>query len=123
MRLARRCLTTPDLLPSKLVKTRFPLRFASVLMLTTHVLDLKYHKCRNKAIQILNTKIPTDPYKMAIFPVGIPYSLQKPKNPYRRDFSPRVATLHQGKVTTTFSSSTFSLDARKVNFFKSQNIT
>jgi len=86
MRLARRCLTTPDLLPSKLVKTRFPLRFASVLMLTTHVLDLKYHKRRNKTIQILNTKIPTDPYKMVIFPVGIPYSLQKPKNPYRWDF-------------------------------------
>jgi len=30
---------------------------------------------------------------MAIFPVGIPYSLQKPKNPYCRDFSLRVATL------------------------------
>jgi len=93
MRLGRRCLTTSDLLPSKLVKTRFPLRFASVLMLTKHVLDLKYHKCRNKAIKILNTKIPTDPYKMAVFPVGIPYSLQKPKNPYRRDFSLRVAAL------------------------------
>jgi len=24
---------------------------------------------------------------MVIFPAGIPYSLQKPKNPYRRDFS------------------------------------
>ena len=54
---------------------------------------MTYHKRRNKAIKILNTKIPTDPYKIAIFPVGIPYSLQKPKNPYRRDFSPRVATL------------------------------
>jgi len=39
---------------------------------------VKYHKGRNKAIKILNTKIPTDPYKMAIFAVGIPYSLQKP---------------------------------------------
>jgi len=54
---------------------------------------MKYHKRRNKAIKILNTKIPTDPYKMAIFPVGIPCSLQKPKNPYRRDFSLRVGTL------------------------------
>jgi len=33
---------------------------------------------------------------MAIFPVGIPYSLQKPKNPYRRDFSLQVATLVAG---------------------------
>ena len=33
--------------------------------------------------KILNMKIPTDPYKLAIFPVGIPYSLQKPKNPYK----------------------------------------
>jgi len=30
---------------------------------------------------------------MAIFPVRIPYSLQKPKNTYPRDFSLRVATL------------------------------
>ena len=30
---------------------------------------------------------------MAIFPVGIPYFLQKLKNPYRGDFSLRVATL------------------------------
>ena len=30
---------------------------------------------------------------MAIFPVGIPYSLQKAKNLYCRDFSLRVATL------------------------------
>jgi len=37
---------------------------------------------------------------MAIFPVGILYSLQKPKNPYRRDFSLRVATLAAtGKLT------------------------
>jgi len=35
---------------------------------------VKYHKGRNKAIKILNTKIPTDPYKMVIFPVEIPYS-------------------------------------------------
>ena len=32
-------------------------------------------------------KIPTDPWKMAIFPLGIPYSLQKPKNRNSRDFS------------------------------------
>ena len=31
---------------------------------------------------------------MAIFPVGIPYSRQKPKNPYRWGFSLRVATLN-----------------------------
>jgi len=30
---------------------------------------------------------------MAIFPVEIPYSLQKPKNPYRRNFSVQVAKL------------------------------
>jgi len=54
---------------------------------------VKYYKRINKAIKILNTKIPTDPYKMAIFPVGILYSLQKSKNPYRRDFSLQVATL------------------------------
>ena len=54
---------------------------------------MKYHKRRKKAIKILNTKILTDPHKTAIFPVGIPYSLQKLKNPYRRDFSLRVATL------------------------------
>jgi len=54
---------------------------------------VEYHKGRNKAIKILNTKIPTDPYKIAIFPVKIPYSLQKSKNPYRVDFSLRVATL------------------------------
>jgi len=54
---------------------------------------VKYHKGRNKAIKILNTKISTDPYKIAIFPVGIPFSLQKPKNPYCRNFSLRVATL------------------------------
>jgi len=30
---------------------------------------------------------------MATFTVGIPYSPQKPKNPYCRDFSLRVATL------------------------------
>ena len=29
----------------------------------------------------MNAKIPTDPYKMAIFPVGIPYSLQSLKIP------------------------------------------
>jgi len=56
------------------------------------------HKGRNKTIKILNTKIPTNPHKIAIFPVGIPYTLQKPKNPYCRhpycrDFSLRVATL------------------------------
>jgi len=54
---------------------------------------VKYHKGRNKVIKNLNTKIPTDPYKMSILPVGIPYSLQKPINPYCRDFSLRVATL------------------------------
>jgi len=32
---------------------------------------VKYHTGRNKAIKILNTKIPTDSYKTAIFPVGI----------------------------------------------------
>jgi len=31
-----------------------------------------------------------DPYKMAIFPVGIPYLLQKPKHPYCRYFSLQV---------------------------------
>jgi len=50
--------------------------------------SVKYHKGWNKAIKLLNTKkIPTDPYKMAIFPVGIPYPLQKPKNPYCRDIA------------------------------------
>jgi len=34
---------------------------------------------------------------MAISPVGIPYSLQKPKNPYCRDVSLRVATLDRYK--------------------------
>ena len=29
---------------------------------------------------------------MVIFLVGIPYSLQKPKNPYCRDFSLQVVT-------------------------------
>jgi len=38
---------------------------------------VKYRKRRKKRIKILNTKIPTDTYKMAIFPVGIPYYLQK----------------------------------------------
>jgi len=56
-------------------------------------LGTKYHKGRNKAIKILNVKIPTDPYKMAIFPIGNLYSLQKPKNIYCRNFSLRVATL------------------------------
>jgi len=42
---------------------------------------VKCHKDRYKAIKILNTKIPTNPCKIAIFPVGIPYSLQKPKIP------------------------------------------
>jgi len=56
--------------------------------------SVKYHKRRNKTIKILNTKIPTDPCKMAIFP----YSLQKPKNPYRRDFSLRVASLNLSKA-------------------------
>ena len=55
--------------------------------------SVKYHKGRKKAIKDLNSKIPTDPYKRAIFPVGIPYSLQNPKNPYRRYFSLRVATV------------------------------
>ena len=32
-------------------------------------------------------------------PVGIPYSLQKPKNPYRGDFSLRVTTLRKIQVT------------------------
>jgi len=54
---------------------------------------VKYHKGRNKAIKILITKIPTYPYKMEIFPAGIPYSLQKPKNTFCRDFSLRVVSL------------------------------
>jgi len=49
-------------------------------------LGTKYHKGRNKAIKILNTKIPTDPYKMAIFPIGNLLFLQKPKNIYCRIF-------------------------------------
>jgi len=32
---------------------------------------VKCHKGRNKAIKILNTKIPTDPYKIGIFTAGI----------------------------------------------------
>jgi len=46
--------------------------------LTKHVREVSQANGRNRAINILNTKIPTDPYKMAIFPAGIPYSLQKP---------------------------------------------
>jgi len=66
--------------------------------------SVKYYKGRNKAIKILNTKIPTDIYKMAIFPVGIPYSLQKPKNSYCRDFSLRAATLCVADLTERFLS-------------------
>jgi len=42
---------------------------------------VKYHKGRDKATKITNTKIPTDPYKTAIFPVGIPFwiGLLRPK--------------------------------------------
>ena len=41
--------------------------------------SVKCHKSRNKATKILNTKFPTNPFKIAIFPVGIPYSLQMPE--------------------------------------------
>ena len=37
---------------------------------------------------------------MEIFPVRIPYFLRKPKNPYRRDFSLRVATLAHNQQWT-----------------------
>jgi len=37
-----------------------------------------------------------DPYKMAIFPVGIPYLLQKPKHPYCRYFSLQVPSGNAG---------------------------
>ena len=59
----------------------------------TITITVKCHKGRNKAKKILNTKIPTNPYKIATFSVGIPYSLQKPKNPYCKDFSLCAATL------------------------------
>jgi len=65
---------------------------------------VKCHKGTNKATKILNTKIPINPYKIAIFLVGIPYSLQKPKNPYCRDFSLRVATLVACTVNAGFPS-------------------
>jgi len=42
-------------------------------------MPVKCHKRRNKVKKILNTKIPANPYKIAIFLIGIPYSLQKPK--------------------------------------------
>jgi len=71
--------------------------------LTKHVREVSQRQ--KKAIKILNTKIPTDPYKTAIIPVGIPYSLQKPKNPYRRDFSLRVATLARTTACTPINKS------------------
>jgi len=56
-------------------------RFASALIVNYWPnTSVKYHKRRNKAIKIINTKIPTDPYKMAIFPVGTPYKSLKIPN-------------------------------------------
>jgi len=85
-------------LPSKLEKTHFSVRFACALinnkLLTKHVREVSQTKGRNKAIKTLNTKISTDPYKMAIFPVGITYSLQKPKTPYCGNFSLQVAAIN-----------------------------
>jgi len=55
---------------------------------------------------------------MAIFPAGIPYSLQKPKNPYCRDFSLRVATLpnpcHMQKHYATTASPQVRVKKRKI---------
>jgi len=69
-------------------KTQLPVRFASVLIinckfLTIHTnTSVKCYKGRNKAIKILHTEIQTNSYKIAIFSIGIPYSLlQKPKIP------------------------------------------
>jgi len=53
-------------------------RFANSLIINCWPnMTVKCHKGRNKAIKIPNTKIPTHPYKMAIFPVEIP------SNPYK----------------------------------------
>jgi len=49
---------------------------------------------------------------MAIFPVRIPYSLQKPKNLYRRDFSPQVATLLRWRYKQLLAESTPTLEAQ-----------
>ena len=77
-----------------MAKTHFSVRFASVLVINCWPnTSVKCHKGRNKAIKLLNTKIPTNPHKIALFHVGITYSLKKTKNPYCRDFSRRVATL------------------------------
>jgi len=80
-------------------------RFANVLIINCWPnTSVKCHKRRNKAIKILNTTIPTDPYKMAIFPGGIPYTLQNSKNPYCRYFSLRVATLRWKEAQTVTAS-------------------
>jgi len=68
-----------DFLPPKLEKTHFPVRFASARinnkLLTKHIRGVSQTKGKNKAIKNLNTKIPTDPYKIAIIPVRITYPL------------------------------------------------
>jgi len=57
-------------------KTHFPVRFASALglnnnkLLTKHVRQVSQRW--KQSDKILHTKIPTNPFKKAIFPVGIP---------------------------------------------------
>jgi len=75
-----------DLLPSRL---EYAFCKCSDKLLTNHHVR-KYHKGRKKSDERSKQE---NPYKMTIFSVGIPYSLQKPKNPCCRDFSLRVATL------------------------------
>jgi len=55
---------------TQLVKTHFPVRFASALIINCWPnTSMKYHERRNKAIKILNTKIPT---KWLFFPWVFP---------------------------------------------------
>jgi len=90
-----------------MAKTHFPVRFASVVMINCWPkTSVKCHKGRNKAIKILNTKISTNPYKIAIFPVGFHYTLQKHDNPYCREFSIREATLQSALLDRFFLDTT-----------------
>jgi len=72
---------------SKLAKTLFSVRFASALATNDKLLTKHVREVSQRLKQSDKNSEHKNPYKMAIFPVGIPYSLQKPKNPYCRDIA------------------------------------
>jgi len=62
-------------------------RFASALATNDKLLTKHVREVSQRLKQSDKNSEHKNPYKMAIFPVGIPYSLQKPKNSYCRDIA------------------------------------